>query len=61
MWLVIQEGSQPQQALQLKRRQGETSIHAYLIWVYSLITINFKSPVSIALGPQDCLEGPGTI
>lgn len=49
MWLVSQEGSQPQQALQLKRRQGEISIHAHLIWVYSLITINFKSPVSIAL------------
>lgn len=59
MWLVSQEGSQPQQDLMVKKEVGEVSTHVYLIGPYRLITSNFQSPVSVAL--QESLEGPGTI
>jgi len=37
-----QEGSQPQCGLTVKEEAGERSTCVYLIWLYSLITINFK-------------------
>lgn len=57
MWLVSQEGSQPRHGLRVKEEVGEISTQLYLIWLYSLITINlkmssFNSTAGLPWGPR---------
>lgn len=45
MWLVSQEGSQPRHRLTVKEEvEIRTRVSTHLIWLYSLIAINFKMP-----------------